>query len=233
MTVVSVRNVVRIYRRGGDEVRALDGVTLDIEAGQVVALLGPSGSGKSSLLHLLGGWEQPDAGTVVRSGDALTGTWTGTAVVPQSLGLLDELTIGENVALPLRVGRRGSRSRPDADGNAGVGVLLTSLGIGHLGDRLPVEVSMGEQQRAAIARALVAMPRLLLADEPTSHLDHSLVGTVFGELRGAAMAGTAVVIATHDPAGVEQADLVVRMRDGRIEAIEEANPAMTARWRQR
>jgi putative ABC transport system ATP-binding protein len=204
---VAVSRARKLHRRGSEVVHALDGVTLDIEAGEVVALLGPSGSGKSSLLHLMCGWEAPDEGTVTWAPAVATGTWAGTAVVPQSLGLLDELSIAENVALPLRLGRTSGDVEP----------LLDSLGIAHLADRAVGEVSMGEQQRAAVARALVARPRLLLADELTSHLDHALVEEVFAHLRGAALRGTAVVVATHDPAGLERADRVVRMRDGRIE----------------
>ena len=214
-TTVVVRDVIRIHRRAGEEVRALDGVSLDVQAGEVVALLGPSGSGKSSLLHLLCGWEQPDRGTVAWSDAALIRTWKGTAVVPQNLGLLDELSIRENVALPLRLGPVSREDARDVDD------LLESLGIVHLADRSVDEVSLGEQQRAAVARALVAKPRLLLADEPTAHLDHALVQEVFSHLRGASAAGTAVVVATHDPSGLEHADRIVRMRDGRIEAVEE------------
>jgi len=212
VTVVAVAEARKRHRRGSEVVHALDGVSIDIEAGEVVALLGPSGSGKSSLLHLLCGWEEPDEGSVAWSPEARTGTWAGTAVVPQSLGLLDELSIAENVALPLRL----SRSSGDVDG------LLDSLGIARLRDRAVGEVSMGEQQRAAVARALVARPRLLLADEPTSHLDHVLVEEVFAHLRAAALTGTAVVVATHDPAGLERADRVVHLRDGRIESVERA-----------
>ena len=213
MNVAVVRHVRRLHQRGSEQVHALDGVSLSLRAGEVVALLGPSGSGKSSLLHVLSRWEPPDEGTVWWADEVLKGDWSGMAVVPQSLGLLEELSIRENVELPLKLSRQ-----PDPDW---VDELLDSLRIAHLGDRHTDEVSMGEQQRTAVARALVMRPRLLLADEPTSHQDPHLVDEVFSHLRAAALQGTTTVVATHDPAGLERADRVVRMRDGRIEEVEQ------------
>ena len=211
MPVASLANVRRLHRRGSEVVHALDGVSFEFEEGEVVALLGPSGSGKSSLLHILAGWEAPDEGTVWWSDEAADATWAGVAVMPQSLGLLEELSIRENVELPLRLaGRQDDQLCDD---------LLEGLRIAHLGDRRVDEVSMGEQQRAAVARGLVMRPRLFLADEPTSHQDRVLVEEVFAHLRAAALQGTTVVMATHDPSGVERADRVVRMRDGRIEEV--------------
>ncbi|HEV7887028.1 MAG TPA: ATP-binding cassette domain-containing protein [Acidimicrobiales bacterium] len=208
----AVDRVRRLHQRGSEVVHALDGVSLSFEEGEVVALLGPSGSGKSSLLHVLSGWEQPDDGDVWWADDVLSGDWSGLAVMPQSLGLLDELSIRENIELPLRLAGQVDEARIDA--------LLDGLRLAHLGDRPVDEVSMGEQQRTAVARGLVLRPRLFLADEPTSHQDHVLVDEVFAHLRSAALGGTTVVVATHDPAGLERADRVVRMRDGRIEAVE-------------
>ena len=213
--VAGVRGVRRLHQRGSETVHALDGVSLSVDEGEVVALLGPSGSGKSSLLHVLAGWEQPDEGEVWWADEARTGTWAGMAVMPQSLGLLDELSVRENVELPLRLARV-----QDAEGADRVDRLLADLRLTHLADRRVEEVSMGEQQRAAVARGLVLRPRLFLADEPTSHQDHALVEEVFAHLRAAALTGTTVVVATHDPAGMERADRVVRMRDGRIESVE-------------
>jgi putative ABC transport system ATP-binding protein len=214
VTVAEVLDVRRLHQRGSEVVHALDGVSIAFQEGEVVALLGPSGSGKSSLLHVLSGWEQPDEGTVWWADDVVVGDWSGMAVVPQSLGLLEELSIRENVELPLRLAGRREPERVDA--------VLDGLRIGHLGDRLVEEVSMGEQQRTAVARGLVMRPRLFLADEPTSHQDKHLVDEVFAHMRAAALLGTTVVVATHDPSGLERADRVVRMRDGRIEDVEQA-----------
>lgn len=133
------------------------------------------------------------------------------AVVPQSLGLLEELGIRENVELPLRLARREDDQLSEQ--------LLEGLRLAHLADRRVDEVSMGEQQRTAVARGLVMRPRLFLADEPTSHQDRVLVEEVFSHLRAAALHGATVVMATHDPSGVERADRVVHMRDGRIENV--------------
>lgn len=209
--VAAVENVRRLHQRGSEVVHALDGVSFEFEEGEVVALLGPSGSGKSSLLHVLAGWEAPDEGRVWWADEAVDGTWAGTSVVPQSLGLLEELSIRENIELPVRLAGGSEDDRIDE--------LLDDLRLAHLADRRVDEVSMGEQQRAAVARGLVMRPRLFLADEPTSHQDRVLVEEVFAHLRAAAMRGTTVVVATHDPSGLERADRVVHMRDGRIEQV--------------
>ena len=219
MTLVELRDVHRFHRRGSEVVRALAGVDLAIGAGEVVALYGPSGSGKSSLLHVLCGWEHPDEGTIawLRRRDAAGWRWL--SVVPQSLGLLSELTIRDNVELPVRlVGEPVTESRRRVD------ELLETLGLNHLENRAVTEVSMGEQQRTAFARALVLRPRLLLADEPTSHQDNLLVNRVLALIESsAAFDGTAVVFATHDDDAIGIADRVVRLRDGRIEAVTGGN----------
>jgi putative ABC transport system ATP-binding protein len=217
MKVAVVRDVRRLHYRGSEVVHSLDGVSLSLSAGEMVALLGPSGSGKSSLLHVLSGWEHPDEGSVWWADDVVVGDWSGMAVVPQSLGLLDELSIRENVELPLRLA-----GRTDDAAAHRVDELLEGLGLSGLADRAVDEVSMGEQQRTAVARGLVMRPRLFLADEPTSHQDRHLVDEVFAHLRSATLGGTTVVVATHDPAGLERADRVVRMRDGRVEDVESA-----------
>ncbi|MDQ1438446.1 MAG: putative transport system ATP-binding protein [Acidimicrobiaceae bacterium] len=211
VAVARLDHVSRLHPRGSEVVHALDGVSLTLEPGEVVALLGPSGSGKSSLLHMLAGWEEPDEGEVWWADEVRSDTWAGLALVPQSLGLLDELSIRENVELPQRLAKAEDAGRVDA--------LLDGLHLAHVRARQVDEVSMGEQQRAAVARGLVLRPRLFLADEPTSHQDRALVEEVFAHLRAAALTGTTVVVATHDPSGLERADRVVHMRDGRIEDV--------------
>ena len=217
--VVSLRGVFKSYRRGAETVHALDGIDLEVRAGEVTALLGPSGSGKSTLLAVLAGWEQPDRGTV--EGIDPTPAWTDLAVAPQSIGLLQELTIAENVGLPVRLGGGGS-----AGSGAGseVGRWLHVLGLEALGGRLPAEVSMGEQQRAGLGRALVVGPRILLADEPSSHQDKAWAQTVWQAFAAAASEGTACLIATHDAEALHFADRVVRLSDGRVVA-DEPGPA--------
>ncbi|HEX7301355.1 ABC transporter ATP-binding protein [Lentzea sp.] len=184
-------------------VSVLRGVDLTIGAGELVTLSGPSGSGKTALLSLLCGFDFPDSGSVL-PGPA---SWSACAVLPQSLGLATELTLEENVALPLRL-----TGRPVA----GVTELLAELGIGTLGARFPAQVSFGQQQRAALARAVIARPSALLADEPTAHLDAVSAVAAVGLLRRAADEGAAVLIATHHDAVHEVADRVLVLADGQV-----------------
>jgi putative ABC transport system ATP-binding protein len=207
------------YQSGRLDVVALHSVSVDVRAGEVVVLMGPSGSGKTTLLALLAGWVDPDAG-YVRLGELgapgapvtspAGAAWTEVALMPQGLGLLDDLTLAENVALPLRwapvAGDRG----------AVVTAQLERFGIGHLGARRPGEASLGEQQRAALARALVTRATVVLADEPTAHQDRRWATEVFNAFRLGADAGSACVVATHDHAALDVADRVVTLRDGEV-----------------
>ncbi len=203
MSVLRVDGVTKRYRRGRETVLAVDAASFALEPGEVTGLVGPSGSGKTTLLNILVGGDEPDAGHV--SGLPANPAWSVLAVVPQSLGLLPELTVEENVALPRRLGTMTSAEpRP----------VMDQLGIGALADRSPDEVSLGEQQRAAVARALLASPRLLVADEPTSHQDEANVERVVAALRAVAHDGSSVLVATHDPRVIERCDRVLRMRDG-------------------
>ena len=185
-------------------VSVLRGVDLAVSAGELVTLSGPSGSGKTALLSLLCGFDFPDRGSVL-PGPA---SWSACAVLPQSLGLASELTLEENVALPLRLAGRA------ADGVPG---LLAELGIGALGARYPAQVSFGQRQRAALARAVVTRPAALLADEPTAHLDAESAVPAVGLLRRVADEGAAVLIATHHDAVHAVADRVLVLSDGRVQ----------------
>lgn len=220
MTLLEMAGVVKHYRRGGEDVLALDGVDLTVAAGELVAVIGPSGSGKSTLLHLAGGLDTPDAGTVrVGSRDLAELSVAARAQVRrQDVGfvfqffhLLPSLSVAENVELPLLLdGRRSGRRHR-------VATLLRRVGIEHRASHLPGELSGGEMQRAAIARALVAEPSLLLADEPTGNLDSATGATVLALLTEVvAEAGTALVMVTHDEAATERASKVLRLRDGRL-----------------
>jgi putative ABC transport system ATP-binding protein len=200
------------FRRGREEVHALRGVTIQVQPGEMVALLGRSGSGKTTLLNCLLGWERPDRGTVEVPGsaDPAAAPWTAVAVVPQRFGLLGELSLADNVALAARLA-----GQPDP-GDAARAVL-DLLRLGSLADRAPDEVSLGEQQRTALARALVVRPAFLVADEPTARLDDELTAHVVTTLRELhAATGTGVLLASHDPAVVASADRVVRLDDGRV-----------------
>ena len=209
--VVRARGVGKSYRRGDESVHAVSDVTMEVRAGELVALVGRSGSGKSTLLNLIGGWETADTGTIEVVGDSQQPLdWKNVAVLPQRLGLLDELTIRENVEYPARLAGDLPSSRERADR------LLENLGLEALRDRYPRETSIGEQQRSALARALVLSPRVLLVDEPTSHQDEVRARLVLGELRRAAAEGTACLVATHDETAVHTFDRVLSMADGRL-----------------
>jgi putative ABC transport system ATP-binding protein len=177
---------------------------LDVRAGELAVLLGRSGSGKSTLLMAAGDWLQPDSGSVRTPGLR----WRETAHLAQRFGLLPELTVAENVGLPLRL--RGSTD------DARVADVLSRLGLAELDDRLPGETSIGQQQRTALARALVDRPSALLADEPTSHQDAGSAALVWHALDAACAEGTACLVATHDEAAASHADRVWRIEDGRI-----------------
>jgi ABC-type lipoprotein export system ATPase subunit len=196
--VVVARELSRTYGRGMTSVVAVHGASCQVFAGQQVALVGPSGSGKSTLLHLRAGLDTPSTGDV---------SWPGLGGPPAALpagtlglvfqgpSLLPDLTIAENVALPVILAGRGDTEA--ADLAAG---LLAELGLDDLGPKLPEEISGGQAQRVAVARALIGQPRLILADEPTGQLDHTSAATVIALLIGQAhRLGAALIVSTHDP----------------------------------
>jgi putative ABC transport system ATP-binding protein len=209
--LLRARDLTKYYVRGSEDVHALDGVSFDIEAGEIVGLVGPSGSGKTTLLNLIAGWEFPDSGSIEmvgRKGDMSQRSWDEVAIVPQSLGLIEELSTEENVGAPMRFGSKGSSDRMDE--------LIASLGLTELRDRLPVELSLGEQQRTAVARALAADPLLVLADEPTGHQDAVSTRMVMAVLRDAQKHGSACIVATHNREILRHMERVMEMRDGRL-----------------
>jgi ABC-type lipoprotein export system ATPase subunit len=212
--LLEARGLEKTYRRGAERVHALRGVDLALYPGELVALVGPSGSGKSSLLGLLAGWEPPDAGQLAWAPVGSEGVpgWSQLATVPQALGLLEDLTVRENVALPVRLGlgrRRAGEGRTEE--------LLGLFGLAELADRSPSETSLGQQQRAAVARALVLTPQLVLADEPSAHQDAAWVHDVFAALRQVVHdRGAACLVATHDPDALAFADRVLHLADGEL-----------------
>ena len=207
--VLRMAGVRKAFRTTAGDLTVLDGVDLAVGPGEIVAIAGRSGSGKTVLLTLAAGWDPPDAGTVELPGGAGPPTWRDLAVVPQSLGLLDELTVEENIALPRRLD--GARAGPD------VAELAGRLGLGHLLDRLPSEVSLGERQRAALARAAALAPRLLVADEPIAHQNQAWAEAVMAVIADLTAGGTACLLATHNELAFAAADRVLRLVDGRIE----------------
>ncbi len=201
-------DVHKSYRRGSEIVHAVRGVDFAVGPGEIVAIRGASGSGKTTLLALLCGWEQPDSGVVTHPGGM---GWTDLALVPQTLGLLEDLTVGENVLLPARLNHIDD-AETDDHGDS----LIRRFGLDHLIDRHPAEISLGEQQRAAVARALLLRPALVLADEPTAHQDHGCADVVLSVLREHAAAGTAFVLVSHHAQAWDAADRVTTMADGTL-----------------
>jgi putative ABC transport system ATP-binding protein len=201
---------LRGLRKRYDGLDAVAGVSLEVRAGELGILLGRSGSGKSTLLMTAGGWLASDGGTVCVQGAPQPGApaWAETAYVAQRFGLLPELTVAENVALPLRLG--------DADDPGRVVELLELLDLAPLAARLPHETSVGQQQRVAVARALALRPRLLLADEPTSHQDGAHAEAVWAALGAARANGAACLVATHDAAAAVRGDRVWELVGGRL-----------------
>jgi ABC-type lipoprotein export system ATPase subunit len=208
-TVVRGRALTKSFRRDAEIVHALRGVDIEVPEGEVLGIAGASGSGKSTLLAVLCGWELPDSGTIEHVGGPVgTLPWSELALVPQTLGLLDDLPAIENVLLPARLTRRQDEYLDRAV------ELMTRLGVEHLVDRYSDQVSLGEQQRIAIARALLLQPRLLLADEPTAHQDHGWADVVLGLIREHAENGGASILVSHHQQALDRADRLQFMRDG-------------------
>lgn len=211
--LLSARGLVKSYRRGPEEVHALSEATFDLYPGEVVALIGPSGSGKTTLLNLIVGWEEADGGTVEWSGEHVhpaARLWDELAIVPQRLGLIEELSVAENIRLPGRFGRKA----PAEDRTQ---QLMDDLGLSQFADRIPTEISLGEQQRTGLARALVLGPRLLLADEPTGHQDAVWGRGVLRTLRSAADEGTTSLVATHNEEVLKYVDRILTITDGELQ----------------
>jgi len=220
MALLSLDAVSKRFHRGREEVVALDEVDLELDEGEFLALVGPSGSGKSTLLHLAGGLDQPDSGRIELDGRDLATLSTGdraqlrrrqVGFVFQFFHLIPTLTVAENVELPLLLdGARNSDGR--------VAEVLGRVGLEDRAAHFPGELSGGEMQRAAIARALVSKPRLILADEPTGNLD-SATGTEVLDLLCAQVtgAGAALLMVTHDAGAAGRAARVLHLKDGRIE----------------
>jgi ABC-type lipoprotein export system ATPase subunit len=217
MAVVAAEGVVKTYGEGRAARRVLDGASLHVQAGEVVAILGRSGTGKSTFLHLIGGLDRPEAGSIVVDGLSVTGSSeralsrlrrTRIGFVFQFFHLLPELSGEANVLLAGRV--RGASADAAARGSE----LIDRLGLRPVASSLPHQLSGGEQQRFAIARALVNDPAVLLADEPTGNLDVHAGAEVLRLLRAGADEGRAVVMVTHEASAANIADRVLTLRDG-------------------
>ena len=206
----------RRYRRGSETVDAVRGLDLTLHPGELVALVGPSGSGKTTLLNLLCGWERPDSGHVEWRGrtdvDLAALGWSEISLVPQSSGLLEDLTLIENVSLARRLREQQEPVVPVAhagDDGYEAEEILGRLGLEGLSEHLPRETSLGEQQRTAVARAVLLSPSLVLADEPTAHQDAASAEKVMDLFSDATGSGSCCLIATHSVRAISRADRVV------------------------
>lgn len=219
--MIATENLTKVYTDGAP-VQALDNVTLEIAAGEFVAITGPSGSGKSTLLNLIGTLDRPTSGRVVVDGVDVS-TLRGNALadfrrerigfVFQMFHLVPTLTALENVMLPLIPYRRGLKFRLEERARE----LLEAVGLGDRLHHLPGQLSGGEQQRVAIARALINTPKVILADEPTGNLDSRAGAEIVALLRQLNREReVTVLVATHNEAVAQAADRIIRLRDGRV-----------------
>lgn len=217
--VLSCRGLSKIYGTGVENVTVLNDVSFDLAAGESVAIVGASGSGKSTFLHLLGGLDHPTSGDVLIAGRSWVamsekerGLWRNRHMgfVYQHHHLLPEFTAVENVAMPLYV-----RGLPKAEADAEAQEWLEHVGLGHRLLHTPAALSGGERQRTAIARALVTKPSVVLADEPTGNLDRQTAEQVFTLFRELSVqSGVAFVLVSHDPSLAAQLDRTMRLQDG-------------------
>lgn len=226
MALIEISNVKKQYSSGDDVVEALRGVNISIEAGEFITIMGQSGSGKSTLLSVLGGMNHPSSGEVEMAGVDIYRLHSekladfraqNLGFVFQSFHLIQYLTAIENVMLPLAIVKMSGEAKKNAACSA-----LERVGLGNKLDRLPNQLSGGEQERVAIARAIVNNPHILLADEPTGNLDSKTSEEVMSLFRELNDAGQTVVMVTHNPGIGAYSDRTINLRDGRIECASAA-----------
>lgn len=217
--VIEGHGLKRYYQRGSEEVRALDGVDIEIRGGEIVSVLGPSGCGKTTLINVLSCLDKPTAGSLIVGGKSVAGLSEEELVevrrgvlgfVFQQFSLLPTLTVRENVELPLLfLGLRPDRARTDE--------ILASVGLTDRATHLPRELSGGQMQRVAIARALISNPKILVADEPTGNLDKATGESMIALFkRLASETGVAILLTTHNTAFAGETDRMITLQDGRI-----------------
>ncbi|MFI6958854.1 ABC transporter ATP-binding protein [Nocardia sp. NPDC050408] len=218
--MLELTDITKEYRVGDQAVRALDGISLRIESGEFTSIIGPSGSGKSTLLHLLGALDTPDSGSIRFQGEEIGGLDDErqsefrrhrVGFIFQFFNLLPTLTAWENVAIPKLLDGTGLRkAKPRAL------ELLDMVGLSERAAHRPAELSGGQMQRVAVARALIMDPPLILADEPTGNLDSKTGASILKLLGDIAGNGNSVVMVTHDMGAIEYCDRVITLRDGQI-----------------
>lgn len=230
--MLELTDITKEYRVGDQAVRALDGISLRIESGEFTSIIGPSGSGKSTLLHLLGALDTPDSGSIRFRGTEIGGLDDErqsefrrhrVGFIFQFFNLLPTLTAWENVAIPKLLDGTGLRkAKPRAL------ELLDLVGLSERAAHRPAELSGGQMQRVAVARALIMDPPLILADEPTGNLDSKTGASILKLLGDIAGNGNSVVMVTHDMGAVEYCDRVITLRDGQIGSNDKVDIATRA-----
>ena len=220
MSLIDISNLRKEYQSGGETVEALRGVTLVIDAGEFITVMGQSGSGKSTLLSVIGGISHPSSGEVSMAGVNLyrlpgekLADFRGANLgfIFQSFHLIPYLTALENVMLPLAIVRMGTAEKRGAARR-----VMEQVGLGSKIDRLPNQLSGGEQERVAIARAIVNKPQILLADEPTGNLDSRSSGEIMELLRELNAAGQTIIMVTHNPDNGRFANRHIYLKDGMV-----------------
>jgi len=220
MPMLELRDITKVYHLGGEEIRALDGVSLDIDGGEFISIIGPSGSGKSTLMHILGCLDSPSTGTVRLDGTEIQGASPRELAlvrnrkigfVFQFFNLLPKLSVLQNVELPMIYAGMSSRQRYER----GMAALKT-VGLENRSKHRPSQLSGGQQQRVAIARALVNDPRLIFADEPTGNLDSHTGEMILETFRTLHREGRTIIIVTHDPEIAALTPRRIEIRDGKI-----------------
>ena len=219
--IVTIRNLSKVYAQGEIQVTALDNISLDIAAGEFLALMGPSGSGKSTLLHIIAGIDRPTSGEclvqgvdVAKLNESQLADWRNQNVgfVFQTFNLIPVLTAFENVELPLLLTRLGRAQR-----RRQVEAALELAGLADRAHHLPKQLSGGQEQRAAIARALVTDPQIVVADEPTGNLDSHSAQDVLGILQSLSrQAGKTVILVTHDPKAAAFGSRSIHLEKGEL-----------------
>ncbi len=220
MAMLELRQITKVYHLGGEEIRALDGVSMDIDSGEFISIIGPSGSGKSTLMHILGCLDTPSSGTITLDGTEIqTASARKLAKVRnekigfvfQFFNLLPKLNVLQNVELPMIYAGLGSRERHERAMNA-----LKSVNLENRSKHRPLQLSGGQQQRVAIARALVNNPRLIFADEPTGNLDSHTGEMILDTFRALHQQGRTIILVTHDPEIAAVTPRRIEIRDGKI-----------------
>ena len=220
MALVELRNVSKIYHLGGEEIRALDDLSLDIDGGEFISIIGPSGSGKSTLMHILGCLDTPTRGTLKLDGTEIQNASKHQLArirnekigfVFQFFNLLPKLNVIQNVELPMIYSGVSSRERRDRAMAA-----LQLVGLENRGRHRPLQLSGGQQQRVAIARALVNNPKIVFADEPTGNLDSHTGEAILTLFRKISEEGRTIALVTHDPEIAARTPRRIEIRDGKV-----------------